>query len=309
VLGSDVAGEVITVGSGVMRFKPGDRVLGMATGSDKGHRPAEGAFQEQVVLQAHMASPIPDSMPFESAAVLPLGLCTAASGLFQKDYSALRYPSLTPTSSGEAFLVWGGSTSVGSNAIQLVAAAGYDVVATASPRNFEYLKRLGASAAFDYNSRTVVADIIAAVRGKALAGAYAIGDGAMSPCLDIMGACPGRKFISSASQPVSFEVPESGRVSMLRLLPTLLRMGIANAGLARKARRYKVQTKFIWGSSLQDNEVGPMIFETFLPQALATGRYIAAPEPLIVGHGLEAIPRALAELGKGVSARKLVVTL
>jgi len=47
--------------------------------------------------------------------------------------------------------------------------------------------------------------------------------------------------------------------------------------------------KMIWGSTLKDNEVGPAIFIDFLPKALASGKYIPAPEPWIVGKGLESI--------------------
>jgi NADPH:quinone reductase-like Zn-dependent oxidoreductase len=309
VLGSDVSGEVIAVGSSLSRFRPGDRVVGLAAGADKGHRAAEGAFQEHVLLQEHMASPIPDTLAFEDAAVLPLGLCTAASGLFQRDFLALRHPSPAPAASGESLIVWGGSTSVGSNAIQLATAAGYDVIATASPRNYDYVRGLGASAAYDYNSRTVVADIVTALRGRTVVGAYAIGDRSVSDCLDILGQCQGARFIASTSQPVSLDSVGTGRVGLLRLLPLFARMAVANGGLAMKARRNRVRSKFIWGSSLQDNEVGPMIFEQFLPQALADGRYLAAPSPLVVGHGVEAIPAALDRLGQGVSASKVVVTL
>jgi NADPH:quinone reductase-like Zn-dependent oxidoreductase len=71
---------------------------------------------------------------------------------------------------------------MGSNAIQLAVAAGYDVITTASPRNFEYVQRLGARQAFDYRSSTVVADIIAALRRRRLAGAIAIGTGSAAPC-------------------------------------------------------------------------------------------------------------------------------
>jgi NADPH:quinone reductase-like Zn-dependent oxidoreductase len=310
VLGSDVAGEVAAVGPGVTRFRPGDRVLGHAVGSDKQRNSAaEGAFQTYVVLLAHMASPLPVDLSFEAACVLPLGLSTAACGLFQKDFLALNPPSAAPTPSGETVLIWGGSTSVGSNAIQLAVAAGYDVVTTASAHNFDYVKRLGASLAFDYNSKTVVADIVKALQGRRLAGALAIGLGSGSACIDIVGACKGVRFVALASPPTSFDDVPTGRGRIWRLLPAVGRMVVGNLQLAAKTAANGVRTKFIWGSSLLGNEVGPMIYETFLPAALAKGRFITAPDPLLVGHGLEAIPKAIERQRQGVSARKLVVTL
>jgi NADPH:quinone reductase-like Zn-dependent oxidoreductase len=148
ILGSDLAGEVVEVGRGVTRFKVGDRVLGHAVASDKSrNRPSDGAFQQFTLVLEHMASPIPDSLPYEDAAVVPLGLTTAACALFQKDQLALEHPSLDPTPTGKTVLIWGGSTSVGCNAIQLAVAAGYDVVTTASPKNFDFLRKLGATEA------------------------------------------------------------------------------------------------------------------------------------------------------------------
>jgi NADPH:quinone reductase-like Zn-dependent oxidoreductase len=86
-----------------------------------------------------MTTPIPDATKFEDAAVLPLGIPTAACGLFQNDFLAMNAPSAPPTPTGQTLLVWGGSTSFGSKAIQLAAAASYDVVTTALPRNFDYV--------------------------------------------------------------------------------------------------------------------------------------------------------------------------
>jgi hypothetical protein len=65
----------------------------------------------------------------------------------------------------------------------------------------------------------------------------------------------------------------------------------------------------IWGSALIANEVGPMIFEAFLPAALAEARFVAAPSPTVVGAGLAQILAALERQRLGVSAGKLVVTL
>jgi hypothetical protein len=97
VMGNDTAGEVVEVGTGVTRFKVGDRVVGHAVGMDpKVNRSAEGAFQTYTVLRAHMTSPIPSTLSYENAAVIPLGLSTAACGLFEKDQLALPYRSRTP---------------------------------------------------------------------------------------------------------------------------------------------------------------------------------------------------------------------
>ncbi len=309
ILGSDIAGEVVEVGKGVTRFSVGDRILGYALGTDqKRNSAAESAFQEYTVILAHMAAPIPDSMPYENAAVLPLTLSTAACGLFQKDHLALQYPSAAAKPTGKTLLIWGGSTSVGSNAIQLAVAAGYEVITTASPRNFNYVKKLGASQVFDYHSKTVVADIIAALKGKTIAGALAIGTGSAGACSAIVRACNGNKFVSTASQPISLDDLTS-RPGLIQMLPILLRLMIANIAQQMQFRIRGVRSKFIFGSTLAYNEVGKIIYEDFLPQALADGRYVAAPEPMVVGKGLDCIQPALDAQRRGISAKKVVVAL
>lgn len=181
IMGSDVAGEMVEVGKSVARFKTGDRVTGLALGLTS-NKAANGAFQACTVLSVHLTSPIPAKMSFGDALVLPLAISTAACGLFQKEYLALQFPSAPPKkASGQTVLIWGGSKSVGSNAIQLAVAAGYEVITTASPKKFEYVKKLGASQAFDYKSGTIVADLVDAFKSKTSAGALAIGDGSGSP--------------------------------------------------------------------------------------------------------------------------------
>lgn len=308
VLGSDVAGEVVEVGSAVSRFNVGDRVLGHAVGADKARNSsAGGAFQEYTVLLDHMAAPIPGAMAFENAAVLPLGLSTAACGLFQKDQLALAHPSAFPKPTGKTVLIWGGSTSVGSNAIQLAVAAGYDVITTASPKNFGHVKTLGASQAFDYRSRTVVRDVVKAFNGRTIAGALAIGVGSAEACLDIVHACRGHKFVSMATPSVSFDKAPKGFRRTLWLVPAIGRLIASNVSMAFKSRARRIGTKFIFGTSLMNNEVSRVVYSDFLPSALADGRYAAAPDPLVVGRGLDQIPAALEVQKKGVSAKKLVV--
>ncbi|CRG83429.1 hypothetical protein PISL3812_00780 [Talaromyces islandicus] len=61
-----------------------------------------------------------------------------------------------PKQTGKALLIWGGVSSVDATAIQLAVAAGLTVVSTASSKDFELVKSLGTSVAFDYKSTTVV---------------------------------------------------------------------------------------------------------------------------------------------------------
>ncbi|KAL9639048.1 MAG: hypothetical protein Q9164_001183 [Protoblastenia rupestris] len=278
IMGSDVAGEVVEVGKGVTRFTIGDRVTGLALGLTS-NKAADGAFQAYTILPVHLTSPIPKSLSYESASVLPLGISTAACGLFQKEYLALQFPSTPPKkANGETVLIWGGSTSVGSNAIQLAVAAGYQVITTASPKNFDYVKKLGASQVFDYKSEKVVADLIGAFKSQVSAGALAIGDGSADPCVEVVDKSEGKKFVALANPP-SGELPRG------------------------------VGVKFIFGSDLKDNEVGPAVWVDFLPKALEAGSYIAAPDAEIVGKGLESIQDGMDLMIKGMSAKKAVISL
>ena len=311
IFGCDLAGEVVEVGEGVTRFSVGDRVLAHAMGmNQKRNRAAEGAFQEYTVVLAHMAAPIPDTLSYENAAVLPLTLSTAACGLFQNDQLALQYPSGNPKPTGKTLLIWGGSTSLGSNAIQLAVAAGYEVITTASPRNFAYVKKLGASQVFDYHEKNSGKEITKALQGKTLAGALAIGAGSARACADIVHACQGNKFIALAGPPTSFDLPSDLRPGLsLQRLVLLLRFLVATISIQLTFRMRRIRTRVISGGTLMENEVSKVLYEDFLPQALAAGHYLAAPEPVVVGKGLDHIQDGLDAQRQGVSAKKVVVSL
>jgi hypothetical protein len=93
-----------------------------------------------------------------------------------------------------------------------------------------------------------------------------------------------------ATPPTSWNDVPAGRGRLRRLVPAIVRMATGATALTQKARRRGVRTKMIWGSALIANEVGPMIFEAFLPTALAEGRFVAAASPTVVGAGLVADP-------------------
>lgn len=313
VLGSDVAGTVVEVGTSVKNFKAGDRVLGQCLGTDKDHvatQNAEAGFQEYSVLQAHMTSLIPDSLSFEQACVLPLGLSSAACGLFQKDQLGLELPIAgNVVAKNQTVLIWGGSTSVGTCGIQLAAASGYDVITTCSPKNFEYCRSLGAKDCFDYKSPKVGQDIVAAMRGKVCVGAMAIGTHSAPACMNILAQHnykpgQGQKFVAVASGPELASPEES-----FALFRTISRFLALITSILYKSWRHGIKWKFILGSEPDRNEVGPAMYNDFLPAALKSGQFRALPEAQVVGHGLEKVQEAMDILKGGVSAKKIVVTL
>jgi NADPH:quinone reductase-like Zn-dependent oxidoreductase len=326
VMGYDVAGEVVEIGPGVTRFKVGDRVVGMANGTSKVlNTPTKSGFQLYPVLLDHMTSHIPSTLSFEQACVIPLGLSTAACGLFQKDLLGLQLPSVSPKSTGETVLIWGGSSSVGVNAIQyvylsllisygllrrcvnlsrLAVAAGYEVITTCSPRNFELVKRLGASQAFDYNSKTVVVDIIRALQNAKVAGAISIGHGAIDACMDILDKCHGNKFLAMMTYPLPTPPPKHFVIP--KTVATFVPWMATNYV---KCKTRGIKNAFVEGSSLILNGIGEAVYANFLSEALEKGTFVAAPEPKVVGTGLEFVEAAMKIQREGVSACKVVVAL
>ncbi|SCU77237.1 LAMI_0A00232g1_1 [Lachancea mirantina] len=278
ILGSDVAGEVVEVGPGVNNFELGDKVLGLATALYS-NRAAEAAFQTYTVLHTNLASTIPSKVSYEDAAVIPLAVATAACGLYQKDYLGLLYPEASRRSAtGETILIWGGASSVGTNAIQLAVASGYEVFSTSSPKNWDYLKKLGASQVFDYHSRTVVEDISKAFIGRKSVGALAIGQNTAGPCSEIVAKVGGKKFVASANAPPA-ELPEG------------------------------VSSKFILLSELRSSGVEEAVFGNFIPAGLKNGSFVPSPPSRVIGNSLAAIQNGLEELKKGTSAEKLVIVI
>ena len=92
-------------------------------------------------------------------------------------------------------------------------------------------------------------------------------------------------------------------------LTHLPRLAAGFLGLAVRARLRGVTTRSIWGTALLKGTLGKTIFQDFLGPALASGRIVPSPPPLLAGHSLEAIPDGLALLRRGVSASKVVVSL
>jgi NADPH:quinone reductase-like Zn-dependent oxidoreductase len=136
-LGSDLSGEVDSVGAGVENLKIGDEVFGVT------NERFTGAYTEYAVARAAMLAPKPKRLNHTHAASVPVVAVTAWQMVF--DFAQL--------SSGQAVLVHGGAGNVGGYAVQLAKRAGAVVIATASVENDSYVRRLGADGVIDYRVR------------------------------------------------------------------------------------------------------------------------------------------------------------
>lgn len=135
------------------------------------------------------------------------------------------------------------------------------------------------------------------------AGAYAIGVGSLHACIDILSKTKGKKFVAQ----VSHDIPIKDFPTRLPSLIWL--MGSSFISWKLKSLTKGVGYKFVWATDVMANKLGSEMCEKFLPVALRERTFLAAPEFQGGGKGLEGIEDAFAVAKKGVSARKIVVSL
>ncbi|KLO11437.1 GroES-like protein [Schizopora paradoxa] len=155
ILGSDTAGTVEALGEGVTSFSIGDRVC-----------VNNSSFQQYAIVPAEIVAKIPDNITFEQASTVPLGLATAAEGLYgNANREETGAQKLLPPPweaggdgafKGKSIVVFGGSTSVGQYALQLLKLSGYStIITTASLHNTDLVKSLGATHIIDRKADVV----------------------------------------------------------------------------------------------------------------------------------------------------------
>lgn len=148
--GLEVAGEITAVGEGVDSWMAGDRVCALLSG---------GGYAEQAVAAAAECLPIPSSMSFEEAAGLPETVLTVWSNVMQR-------AAIQP---GENFLVHGGSSGIGTTAIQMLSAYGCPVYATAgSVEKAAFCEALGAQRCVNYREEDFVEVLRECTGGKGM---------------------------------------------------------------------------------------------------------------------------------------------
>lgn len=136
--GLEVSGEIVSVGSSVTEWSEGDRVCALLPG---------GGYAEFVTVDAGLVLPVPAGVDLVEAAGLPEVAATVWSNVFM----------LAELQRGETLLVHGGSSGIGSMAIQLGAAFGARVIATAgSAEKTAFSRGLGAAIAVDYRDQDFV---------------------------------------------------------------------------------------------------------------------------------------------------------
>ncbi|WP_339947401.1 SDR family NAD(P)-dependent oxidoreductase [uncultured Albimonas sp.] len=146
-LGMECSGVVVRTGPACARFREGDRVIAFAP----------SCFATHVCVHENAVAPLPEGVDLTAAATIPTTFLTAWYGLVE----------LSNLSSGETVLIHGGAGGVGLAALQIAAARGAQVIATAgSPAKRELLRQLGAAHVFDSRSLTFADDVMRVTDGE-----------------------------------------------------------------------------------------------------------------------------------------------
>lgn len=282
VIGSDIAGTVISTGSSVPSDAPniGSRVAAFAPRFYQGF-PHYGAFQEKVLVPAAAAVLLPDHVTFDEGALLPMAVQTAWAGFYSIGMP-LQMDFKMPPNVG--MLVWGGAGSIGSATVQAANLLGFKVFTTASMKHHEYLKELGAARTFDYNDEDVVDQIVDIARKDGVRiyiGYDAVGD--VKQCQEVLKRLNGDGAKLATTVRLRRDSPKMDGVETVFV-----------GALTGDVERTKF-SRFVFGEWLRDK--------------LATGAFKPSPAIKVIDGGLEGLNKGLDELKQGVSGVKLIVKL
>ena len=233
ILGNDLAGVVVRVGSGVRRFRPGDEVFA---------RPDEdriGAFAEFISIKEDAVAHKPKKLTMEEAASIPLIGLTAWQALVER----------ANLKTGQKVLIHAGSGGVGTFAIQLAKHLGAIVATTTSTANVDLVKSLGADIVIDYKKddfANILHDydvVLDTLGGKTLEKSVRV-------------LKPGGKLISIAGPPDPDFAKEIGASWILRLA-----MRVLSHRIRKEAKRHHVSYSFLFmrPSGDQLREIGSLI--------------------------------------------------
>src|SRR3989440_10201347 len=215
ILGNEVAGVVVRVGSRVRRFKPGDEVYGRP---DKNRI---GTFAEFIAVSEADLAIKPKRLTMEEAASIPLVGLTAWQALIEK----------AQLKKGQKVLIHAGSGGVGTFAIQLAKHVGAIVATTTSTANVDLVKRLGADIVIDYKKdrfEEILRDcdvVLNSLDGETLKKSLRV-------------LKPGGNLISISGPPDEF----ARHLGLSRILELVMRL--LSFWIRRQAKRHQVNYSF-----------------------------------------------------------------
>lgn len=218
ILGNEVAGVVVRIGSKVRRFKPGDEVYA------RPDKDRIGTFAQFIAMNEADVAMKPKTLSMEDAASIPLVGLTAWQLLVER----------ADLKKGQKVLIHAGSGGVGTFAIQLAKHLGATVATTTSTANVDLVKRLGADIVVDYKKEDFE---------KVLSGydvvLNSLGQDTLEKSLSVLKA--GGKLISISGPPDAEFARDIGASWIFQQLMRLLSMGIR-----KKAKAHGVRYSFLF---------------------------------------------------------------
>ncbi|KAM0350628.1 hypothetical protein ACHAPU_003114 [Fusarium lateritium] len=282
ILGSSFAGIVEKVGDQVTAFQVGDKVVGIKTAGASDSK--YSAYQEYSISPEITTTKVSDDETLDLAVRLVGNLPTIVS-IFNYTLKLERpVPGEEPKSQGKRVLIYGGTSSIGSLAVQYLTQAGYEVVTTFSPKHKDFVSKLGASKIIDHTqeSESLIKDLAAA-------GPYDI-------VLDTISTGDTAKLNGEV-------VAAHGGDSVYALQPSFGPETLP-AGITRKFEGWSL----VLGKE-ENAELLEWTFKIYFHQALINNKLISVPARKIPG-GLDGLNDGLDLLFyKGVSSEKVVVDL
>jgi NADPH:quinone reductase len=241
ILGLEIAGEIVASGSDVSNIRIGDQVTALLSG---------GGYAAYAVAAAPLCLPIPAGLSLVEAAALPETFLTVWNNLFERN----------DLSAGETVLIHGGTGGIGTTAIQLAAARGAQVFATAgSADKARACERLGALRGIDYRSEDFVQIVRQATGGK---GVDLILDviGASYLERNLAAAAPGGRLIVISLIGGTFT--EINLSTLMRKCLTVTGSTLRSRSVAEKAMIAEAVLRNVW-PLIATGRVRPLIYTTF----------------------------------------------
>ncbi|NOQ14715.1 MAG: zinc-binding dehydrogenase [Methyloprofundus sp.] len=241
ILGLEVAGTIVALASNTTHLNIGDKVCALVTG---------GGYAQYCTAPAQLCLPMPDSFSFAEAASLPETYFTVWSNVFDR----------AQLQAGEILLVHGGSSGIGTTAIQLAKSFGATVIVTAgSQEKCQFCMELGADLAINYHQQDFVEEIQHYTQGKGV-----------NVILDMIGG----NYFARNLKCMGFDARllqialQNGIKADINLLPIMLkRLTITGSTLRSRSTEFKAKIaeklqKNVW-PLLAKQQIKPIIYQSF----------------------------------------------